>query len=186
MILYKSGVTTSHSPRDTPQINSVTERWVHSLKEKVLCLLQRSYVPVAFWWLAVVPHTICHPLCSTPYTNTRTSIPSLHTITTQSIYIITMIKHRPLSRAYKAHTYPSKDAYLVMMALDSSTPPPPSPPGHGHASYPTIHVFSDFDVSDTFPPLPHGLSRWYYQRDSCHLCPRLHCLHYFYVDAQSL
>ena len=45
--------TTSHSPRDTPEMNSVTERWVRSLKEKVLCMLLRSSLPVAFWWLAV-------------------------------------------------------------------------------------------------------------------------------------
>jgi transposase InsO family protein len=29
--LYSSGATTSHSPRDTLQMNSVTERWVRSL-----------------------------------------------------------------------------------------------------------------------------------------------------------
>jgi hypothetical protein len=52
--LHKKGVTTSHSPRDTPEMNSVTERWVRSLKEKVLCLLLRSSLPVAFWWHAVV------------------------------------------------------------------------------------------------------------------------------------
>ena len=40
--LHKSGVTTSHSPRDTPQMNSITERWVRSLKKKVLCMLLRS------------------------------------------------------------------------------------------------------------------------------------------------
>ena len=51
--LHKSGVTTSHSPRDTPQMNSITERWVRSLKEKVLCMLLRSSLAVAFWWLAV-------------------------------------------------------------------------------------------------------------------------------------
>ena len=51
--LHSSGVTTSHSPRDTPQMNSVTERWVRSLKEKVLCMLLRSSLPIAFWWLAV-------------------------------------------------------------------------------------------------------------------------------------
>ena len=38
---------------DTPQMNSLTERWVRSLKEKVLCMLLRSSLPVAFWWLAV-------------------------------------------------------------------------------------------------------------------------------------
>jgi hypothetical protein len=31
--LHSSGVTTSHSPRDTPQMNSVTERWVRSIHE---------------------------------------------------------------------------------------------------------------------------------------------------------
>ena len=51
--LHKSGVTTSYSPRDTPQMNSITERWVRSFKEKVLCMLLRSSLPVAFWWLAV-------------------------------------------------------------------------------------------------------------------------------------
>ena len=51
--LHSSGATTSHSPRDTPEMNSVTERWVRSLKEKVLCVLLRSSLPVAFWWLAV-------------------------------------------------------------------------------------------------------------------------------------
>ena len=39
--LHKSGVTISHSPGDTPQMNSITERWVRSLKEKVLCMLLR-------------------------------------------------------------------------------------------------------------------------------------------------
>jgi len=37
--LHKAGATTSHSPRDTPQMNSVCERWVRSLKERVQCLL---------------------------------------------------------------------------------------------------------------------------------------------------
>jgi hypothetical protein len=52
-LLHRHGVTTSHSPRDTPEMNSVTERWVRSLKEKVMCLLLRSSLPVAFWWYAV-------------------------------------------------------------------------------------------------------------------------------------
>lgn len=50
---HSAGATTSHSPRDTPQMNSVTGRWVRSLKEKVLCMLLRSSLPVAFWWLVV-------------------------------------------------------------------------------------------------------------------------------------
>jgi hypothetical protein len=52
--LHKMGVTTTHSPRDPPQMNSVTERWVRSLKERVMCLLLRASLPVAFWWYAVV------------------------------------------------------------------------------------------------------------------------------------
>ena len=52
-MLHSYGVTTTHYPRDTPQMNSVTERWVRSLKEKVLCMLLRSSLPVAFWWYAV-------------------------------------------------------------------------------------------------------------------------------------
>ena len=51
--LHRSGVNTSHSLRDTPHVNSVTERWVRSRKEKVLCMLLRSSLPVAFWWLSV-------------------------------------------------------------------------------------------------------------------------------------
>ena len=51
--LHSSGASTSHSPRDTPEMNSVTERWVRSLKEKVMCMLLRSSLPVAFWWMAV-------------------------------------------------------------------------------------------------------------------------------------
>ena len=50
---HKSGVTTSHLPYNTPQMNLVTERWVRSLKEKVLCMLLHSTLPVAFWWFAV-------------------------------------------------------------------------------------------------------------------------------------
>jgi hypothetical protein len=51
--LHSSGATTSHSPRHTPEMNSVKERWVSTLKEKVMCMLLRSSLPVAFWWLAV-------------------------------------------------------------------------------------------------------------------------------------
>ena len=49
---HKHGITTSHSPRDTPEMNSVTERRVRSVKEKTMCLLFRSSLPVAFWWFA--------------------------------------------------------------------------------------------------------------------------------------
>ena len=59
-ILRSSGATTSHLPRDTPETNSITERWVRSLKEKVMCMLLRSSLPVAFWWMAVC--TACHLL----------------------------------------------------------------------------------------------------------------------------
>ena len=36
--LHSAGVTTSHSPRDTPQMNSVTKSWVRSVKEKVMSM----------------------------------------------------------------------------------------------------------------------------------------------------
>ena len=41
-------------------MNSVTERWVRSLKEKVMCMFLRSSLPVAFWWMAVC--TACYLL----------------------------------------------------------------------------------------------------------------------------
>ena len=34
-------------------MNAVTACIFHSLKEEVLCMLLRSSLPVAFWWLAV-------------------------------------------------------------------------------------------------------------------------------------
>ena len=37
--LRKSGVATFHSPRDTPQMNSVTERLICFLKERGMCML---------------------------------------------------------------------------------------------------------------------------------------------------
>ena len=58
--LHFSGATTSHLPGDTPEMNSVTERWVRYLKEKVMCMLLRSSLPVAFWWMAVC--TACYLL----------------------------------------------------------------------------------------------------------------------------
>ena len=39
--LHKS----SHSPHDTLQMNYITERWVRSLKEKVLCMLRSGGLP---------------------------------------------------------------------------------------------------------------------------------------------
>ena len=51
--LHSSGVTTSHSPRDTPEMNSVCERRTRTLKEKMMCMLMRSGLPVPFWWLAL-------------------------------------------------------------------------------------------------------------------------------------
>ena len=58
--LHSSGATTSHSPRDTPEMNSITERWVRSLKEMVMCMLLRLFLPVAFWWMAMC--TACYSL----------------------------------------------------------------------------------------------------------------------------
>jgi hypothetical protein len=72
--LHSSGATTSHSPRDTyTRDNSVTERWVRTLKEKVLCMLLCSSLPVAFWWLAV--DCACYLLYRIP---TKTALFSLY------------------------------------------------------------------------------------------------------------
>ncbi len=45
--VHSHGATTSHS-------HSVTEIWVKSLKDKMLCMLLRSSLPIAFWWFAVL------------------------------------------------------------------------------------------------------------------------------------
>ena len=44
-------MTTSHSPRGTPQMVSVAERWVRS--SEVVCVLLRSVLPVASLWCVV-------------------------------------------------------------------------------------------------------------------------------------
>jgi hypothetical protein len=38
-LLHAKHVNTSHSPRDTPQMNSISERRTRTIKEKTLCLL---------------------------------------------------------------------------------------------------------------------------------------------------
>ena len=45
--LHKSDVTTSHSPRNTPQMNSVVDPF-----PQVRCCVPSS-LPLAFWWLAL-------------------------------------------------------------------------------------------------------------------------------------
>jgi transposase InsO family protein len=52
-LLHAKHVNTSHSPRDTPQMNSISERRTRTIKEKMLCLLLRASLPVAFWWWAL-------------------------------------------------------------------------------------------------------------------------------------
>jgi hypothetical protein len=52
-LLHAKHVNTSHSPRDTPQMNSISERRTRTIKEKTLCLLLRASPPVAFWWWAL-------------------------------------------------------------------------------------------------------------------------------------
>jgi hypothetical protein len=50
--LYAKGITTSHTPRDTPEMNSLLERKVQDLKERVMSILLYSMLPVSFWWMA--------------------------------------------------------------------------------------------------------------------------------------
>lgn len=64
--LHSAGVTISHSPRDTPQMNSVTERLVSSLKVKIMYMLLRSSLPVTFLWFAV--QCVAHLLNRLPTT----------------------------------------------------------------------------------------------------------------------
>ena len=47
-------INTSHSPRDTPEMNSISERRTRTIKEKTLCMLLRASLPVAFWWWALL------------------------------------------------------------------------------------------------------------------------------------
>ena len=48
-VLYHDSVNTSHTPRDAPEMmNSIFEQ--RTIKEKTLCLLIKSSLPVAFWW----------------------------------------------------------------------------------------------------------------------------------------
>jgi hypothetical protein len=50
--LHAKGITTSHTPRDTPEMNSLLERKVRDLKEPVMSMLLHSTLPVSFWWIA--------------------------------------------------------------------------------------------------------------------------------------
>ena len=50
---HSRGITTSHSPRDTPEMNSTVERRVRDVKERTLSMLLHSTLPVPFWWLAL-------------------------------------------------------------------------------------------------------------------------------------
>jgi hypothetical protein len=50
--LHAKGITTSHTPRDTPEMNSLLKRKVRDLKERVMSMLLHSTFPVSFWWMA--------------------------------------------------------------------------------------------------------------------------------------
>jgi hypothetical protein len=50
--LHANVITTSHTPRDTPEMNSLLERKVRDLKERVMSMLLHSTLPVSFWWMA--------------------------------------------------------------------------------------------------------------------------------------
>jgi hypothetical protein len=73
--LHGKGITTSHSPRDTPEMNSLTERKIKDVKQRTLSMLLQSGLPVSFWWEALstavyiqnrMPTKTCVGLC-TPY-----------------------------------------------------------------------------------------------------------------------
>ena len=51
--LHQRGISTSHTPRDTPEMNSTVERRVRDIKERTLSMLLHSGLPVPFWWLAL-------------------------------------------------------------------------------------------------------------------------------------
>ena len=50
-LLHSKSISTSHSPRDTPEMKSTVERRVRDVKERTLSMLLHSAVP--FWWLAL-------------------------------------------------------------------------------------------------------------------------------------
>jgi transposase InsO family protein len=51
-LLREKGVSTSHTPRDTPEMNSLLERKVREIKQRVSCMLLHSGLPLPFWWMA--------------------------------------------------------------------------------------------------------------------------------------
>ena len=46
--LHSHGIATSHTPRNTPEMNSIVERKVKDLKQRALCMLLHSTLPVPF------------------------------------------------------------------------------------------------------------------------------------------
>ena len=50
-VLHQRGISTSHTPRDTPEMNSTVERRLRDIKERTLSMLLHSGLPVPFWWL---------------------------------------------------------------------------------------------------------------------------------------
>jgi hypothetical protein len=51
-LLREYGISTSHTPRDTPEMNSLLERKVLEIKQRVTCMLLHSTLPLPFWWMA--------------------------------------------------------------------------------------------------------------------------------------
>jgi hypothetical protein len=52
IMLNTTSLATSHTPCDTPEMNSLLERKVRDLKERVMSMLLHSTLPVSFWWMA--------------------------------------------------------------------------------------------------------------------------------------
>ena len=83
--LHAHEIATSHTPRDTPEMNSIVERKVKDLKQRALCMLLYSTMPVLFWWLSVrascfILNRVPTPTMAgylTPYECLRHTAPSL-------------------------------------------------------------------------------------------------------------
>jgi transposase InsO family protein len=60
-LLREKGISTSHTPRDTPEMNSLLERKVREIKQRVSCMLLHSGLPLPFWWMAWKTATQLNP-----------------------------------------------------------------------------------------------------------------------------
>ena len=92
--LHAHGIATSHTPRDTPEMNSIVERKVKDLKRRAPCMLLYSTLPVPFWWLSVrascfithphnggIPHALREPPTHRPQSQAAPNmgVPGLRT-----------------------------------------------------------------------------------------------------------